>query len=262
MTNSVTPTKQVNPASGDLPPVTPLASKLATPVPLSVVLGLIAAGWLGIFYANRWYFGAPVFFLWAGWLSVVLMVRYLWTAAVSAALDTDDGTSTEDFWKPIGRRDELELEKRSLLKAIKEIEFDHQMGKMSNDDANQLTSLYRRRAIEVIKALEESQHSGQELSIADRIEQEVKARLAVSGAENKATMTAARKKDSKASAGDRASVPDKAEEEAGDSASVPDKAEEKTADSASARDRVEATAEDAAGAADEKADKAASEVDA
>lgn len=134
---------------------------------------MILVGWVMILMLNRWYFTTPVLFLFAAWLGLVLTAWYLSQAGWTAA-EEDEG---DDFWKPIGRRAELEREKRALLKAIKEIEFDHQMGKMSDEDAEELTRFYRGRAIEVIKALETG---GEEAdSVAGEIDRDLKARLAV-----------------------------------------------------------------------------------
>lgn len=49
---------------------------------------------------------------------------------------------------------ELRDEKRRLLRAIKELEFDHGMGKLSTGDFEAVISTYRLRAIEVMRALE------------------------------------------------------------------------------------------------------------
>lgn len=49
---------------------------------------------------------------------------------------------------------ELRDEKRRLLRAIKELEFDHGMGKLSQGDFEAVIATYRLRAIEVMRALE------------------------------------------------------------------------------------------------------------
>lgn len=49
---------------------------------------------------------------------------------------------------------ELRDEKRRLLRAIKELEFDHGMGKLSQQDFESVIGTYRLRAIEVMRALE------------------------------------------------------------------------------------------------------------
>lgn len=48
---------------------------------------------------------------------------------------------------------ELRDEKRRLLRAIKELEFDHGMGKLSQADFDAVIAIYRLRAIEVMRAL-------------------------------------------------------------------------------------------------------------
>jgi hypothetical protein len=53
------------------------------------------------------------------------------------------------------RRKELEREKAALLKALKELEFDHQMGKVSDRDFGDIGQQYRARAIRVMRQLDE-----------------------------------------------------------------------------------------------------------
>ncbi|MEM9493350.1 MAG: hypothetical protein AAGC55_29650, partial [Myxococcota bacterium] len=225
MTNSA---KQTNDdESGELPQATALAgdgsaalvddAEHQLPVVRLTMLAMVVLGCLVILYVNRWNFGPPVVFLWIGWLSVILVGRYLWVAGMSAAMDSNDGISDEDFWRPVGRRDELMVEKRILLKALKEIEFDHQTGKMSDEDAEQMTKLYRARAIAVIKALDSEESTEGKDSIDDRIEREVKARITVAKASDKgkAQSKRAKKNANKAKANKaKAKVKDDAETEA------------------------------------------------
>jgi hypothetical protein len=53
------------------------------------------------------------------------------------------------------RRKQLEREKQALLKALKELEFDHQMGKVSDKDFAEIGQQYRARAIRVMRQLDE-----------------------------------------------------------------------------------------------------------
>jgi hypothetical protein len=172
MTSSATPTdeKPEPRDEGDQP-------RKASWIGWLAVALLLAVGWILILRVNRWHIGPPVVFLSLGWLAVLLTARYLLTAGWLAA--NDDPDELGEFWQPVGAREELEREKRSLLKAIKEIEFDHEMGKMSDADAEELIHFYRTRAIEVIKALDVA---GPEagMTVQQRIDREVRARLAVS----------------------------------------------------------------------------------
>ena len=54
------------------------------------------------------------------------------------------------------RRKELEREKQALLKALKELDFDHQMGKVSDKDFADISATYRARAIRVMRQLDEA----------------------------------------------------------------------------------------------------------
>ena len=63
------------------------------------------------------------------------------------------------------RRKELEREKQSLLKALKELDFDHQMGKVSDKDFADISATYRARAIRVMRQLDEA---GRDYEATDR----------------------------------------------------------------------------------------------
>ncbi len=80
------------------------------------------------------------------------------------------------FFVPRVDQNSSKVRKKSLLKAIKEIEFDREMRKMSDKDADELTRHYRMRAIEVIKRLETQ---GDASSVDAEIDREVRARLKV-----------------------------------------------------------------------------------
>ncbi len=55
------------------------------------------------------------------------------------------------------RRKELEREKQALLKALKELEFDHEMRKVSDADFTEISGAYRARAIRVMRLLDDRQ---------------------------------------------------------------------------------------------------------
>ena len=134
------------------------------------VLGTLIIAW-----GHRWHMSPGLFFLSMGWLAVILSIYSLWFTGTATAHDEADDA---EWFAPIGHAAELEREKQSLLKAIKEIEFDHQLGKVSAEDAALLTKVYRARAIEVIKALDAASGGAAE-SIRAQIQREVAARVAV-----------------------------------------------------------------------------------
>jgi hypothetical protein len=72
------------------------------------------------------------------------------------------------------RRKELEREKQSLLKALKELEFDHEMGKISDADYREIGATYRARATRVMRALDRD--AGQ-IDYRELVERDVKLKV-------------------------------------------------------------------------------------
>ena len=133
-------------------------------------------GWIFILWQNKFHVDVPVVVVCLGYLAVVLTITNLWRVGAAAVAPED---ATDEAWsRPLGERGELEKEKKTLLKAIKEAEFDQAMGKLSKVDAEELIRMYRARAIEVIKELERIDAGGPETP-RQKIEREVAARLAV-----------------------------------------------------------------------------------
>jgi hypothetical protein len=71
-----------------------------------------------------------------------------------------------------GRARELEREKQAVLKAIKEIELDHQMRKIADGDYRELIERYRGRAMRLLSEIEAGDN------FRELIERELKDRLA------------------------------------------------------------------------------------
>ena len=160
---------------------------------------LVVAGWILVLAINRWHLGAPQVFLCLGWLSIVAAGRLLWMSAVRAGNELE-GMPEEAEPMDGTRAGDMEREKRALLKAIKEVEFDRELGKMSDADADEIVRVYRARAIEILKLLDGSEVSSAldpNEPIDQVIEREVRARLALAGvkARVKAPPPAAGKKE-------------------------------------------------------------------
>lgn len=144
-----------------------------------VVLGFagiaLVSGWVFILWHHRFRLAPSAVMLMLGWLAVLAAAYFLWRTADNADLDDQ-----EDWWRPTGKLEELEREKRSLLRAIKETELDRDTGKLSKADADDLIKRYRAQAIEVIKAIEAAGSSGaDEGDVRARIEREVRARVEI-----------------------------------------------------------------------------------
>ncbi|MBI4511392.1 MAG: hypothetical protein HY698_17295 [Deltaproteobacteria bacterium] len=117
-------------------------------------------------------------FLVLGWACILVCGFLLWRAAqvlVSSGQESTLPQSREAI--DDRRREELEREKKLLLKAIKEIEFDHDMGKVSDEDAHASTARYRARAVQILKMLEEEPNDYQAV-----VEKELAKRMAKSRA--------------------------------------------------------------------------------
>ena len=109
-------------------------------------------------------------FLALGWASLVAFyyfavqaARALFHGADVLALGSESEQATAD----------LEREKKALLKAIKEVEFDQATGKIDDADAEAQIALYRGRAIEIMSALETEAPK----KYVDVVEAELKKRL-------------------------------------------------------------------------------------
>lgn len=142
--------------------------------PVLTLVSLLV-GWVFILHINRWHFTTPVLMLWFGWAGILATIRFMWAAGVAMATDVDAIADRIDL--SASRLRELEGEKKVLVRAIKEIEFDRDLGKMSAEDAKEIMRFYRARAIDVIKEIDGQQES--ELTIAERVERDLAARLAV-----------------------------------------------------------------------------------
>jgi len=137
-------------------------------------LGVLVIGWLFILIQNSFHVTAPVIYIALAYFAGVASIYALFRTGASAVEDVSEADDPDSWGLPQSARDELEREKRTLLKAIKEAEFDHQMGKLTKRDLDEMVRTYRLRAIEVIKLLE-----GTGGTTREQIQREVKARLEV-----------------------------------------------------------------------------------
>jgi hypothetical protein len=148
------------------------------------MLAVLLIGWAFILVYNNLHLRAPVVFMMLAYLAIVAAIYNLFRVGATAVEENDEDDGAAAWGLPLGARGELEREKRTLLKAIKEAEFDHQMGKLSKKDVDDMVRTYRARAIEVIKLLEDpgTKKGG---TVREQIEREVRARIEVEGARKK-----------------------------------------------------------------------------
>ncbi|MGN6107504.1 MAG: hypothetical protein ACTHU0_20510 [Kofleriaceae bacterium] len=157
---------------------TPTSSAAPSRWPWLVAAGvLLVVGWLFILWNNSFHPTAPVVFVCLGYFAGISAIYTLFRTGAAAVSEVEEDDA-EAWGRPEGARAELQREKRALLKAIKEAEFDRDMGKLSERDASQMIATYRARAIEVIKEIDRLDGAGG-ASVQDEIEREVRARLAM-----------------------------------------------------------------------------------
>ena len=187
----------------------------------------LVVGWMFIAWQNSFHIGPPTVFVCLAYLALVGTIYNLFrTGAVVAAPAGTDDVDDSTWGKPVGALGELEREKKTLLKAIKEAEFDHEMGKLSQVDADQMIAQYRARAIEVIKEIERLEGLGGTETVRDQIEREVRARLAVLVPKQKGKAKATKAKTAKQEpAADKPAEPAKPADEASDDSNQPGGAE-------------------------------------
>jgi hypothetical protein len=188
MTSSVTSTEKglarrgpnEPPAPGKGPSEGPLERKhglspaLTRKLAVAAFVWLPAIGLVAALYGGHLTVGA--LFLALGWVSFAAAAWQIGRAALAFDVGEVDphayeGTIDEE------RRAELLREKKVLLKAIKEIEFDHEMGKMDDQDAAHVTRTYRVRALEIMRLLDENKS----VDYGAIVEKELAKRLAKAG---------------------------------------------------------------------------------
>lgn len=86
--------------------------------------------------------------------AMVFALRSLYRMALALARPPVEAVLDElDVAAYAGRR-ELREERRRLLRAINELQFDYEMGKLSDDDYRKVRQGYELQAVEVIRALD------------------------------------------------------------------------------------------------------------
>jgi hypothetical protein len=126
-------------------------------------------------------FSPPLVMMGLGGLTLVLAAYALWR--VLDPLTRDDVRAVSEKRAPLRIR-ELEREKQTVLKAIKEIELDYQMKKIAEPDYREMVERYRSRALRIMGDLA----AGDDYRAL--IERELKGRLAVMRATASDTTTA------------------------------------------------------------------------
>src|SRR5262249_27380382 len=142
-----------------------------TPLALAVAVAVYLFGLM----EPRATLTAGTLFLIAGAAAFGGVALQLWKS-IGAVIGDPDSDEAREI-RSTRRRRELEREKAAILKAIKELEFDHNMDKISDADYHEAHQTYRQRAVRIMVQLEAGAAGYREI-----IEREVNERLARKGA--------------------------------------------------------------------------------
>jgi hypothetical protein len=148
------------------------AARRRVPGWLVVLASMALAGGYGVLF-EKMPFGPPLVMLGLGGMTLALCGMALWR--VIDPLTRPEGAAARHVRAPQRLR-ELEREKQLVLKAIKEVELDHQMRKIADVDYREMIERYRTRAMRLISEIEVGDN------FRELIERELKDRLAVRAA--------------------------------------------------------------------------------
>ena len=122
----------------------------------------------------------PGLFL-AGSVGTLGVVAYLLVRTAQALVETGVAAQAREEKAATGRRrKELEREYNALKRAIKELELDYSMGKISEQDYTEIRTRYRERAVRVLRQLDQGE------SYRAQIERDLQARRQAKGLPKKA----------------------------------------------------------------------------
>jgi hypothetical protein len=145
----------------------PLRRRRRVPGWTVALVGMAAAVGFGV-GVEKLPFGPPMVMVALGGMTLALCGLALWR--VIDPLTRDEANAGREARGP-GRARELEREKQAVLKAIKEIELDHQMRKIADVDYREMIERYRTRAMRLISEIEAGDN------FRELIERELKDRL-------------------------------------------------------------------------------------
>lgn len=135
------------------PPADAERSALLGPEVLSLLRKVVLALWLLGAVAAGTVSGAPLFFLVLAAGVLTLIVTVLWSSVQSLT-----GGSSLGFEEALGMGapSKAEEEKRAVLRALKDLEYERGVGKISPEDYAELSAKYRAEAKRLMQTLDEA----------------------------------------------------------------------------------------------------------
>jgi hypothetical protein len=190
--------------------------KLSAPSPglLRVALPAIA---IFVTLGSGALLGVEIGILVAAACALVLVITFTWVSVVSLS---GDSPLTLDEALTLGQPSVEEEQKRAVLRALKDLEYERSVGKISDQDYRELSARYREEAKRLIERVDESLTPARE-----RAEQLLAERVANDEVERKAKRE---REENKANAATAAKEPDGADHD--DGAPVSSGSSRKTSD--------------------------------
>lgn len=157
------------------PPAEAESKELLSPELVSLLRKVLPAAWLLAAVAAGTLSGAPLFFLVLAAGVLTLIVVMLWSSVQSltggAALGFEEALG-------MGAPSRAEEEKRAVLRALKDLEYERGVGKISPEDYAELSAKYRAEAKRLMQTLDDALGPARA-----EVEKDIAARLARAGVE-------------------------------------------------------------------------------
>jgi len=95
----------------------------------------------------------PAFFMWLAAIALLLAISFVWLSL--RALLSGDGARWVEQSKAAQRRSEWLIEKEAVLRSLKDLEFERDVGKLSPEDYERSHAQFRARAKQIMRQLDD-----------------------------------------------------------------------------------------------------------
>jgi hypothetical protein len=149
--------------------------ELLTPQLLATLRKVVAALWLAAVFVAGFMSGVELAFLVAAAGVLTGVITLMWSSVQSLTGGTSLGFEEA---LGMGAPSKVEEQKRAVLRALKDLDFERGVGKISPEDYAELSAKYRAEAKRLMQTLDQALEPARE-----RVEQQLKQRLERAGIE-------------------------------------------------------------------------------
>lgn len=154
-------------------PTASRAREVVSPALVAALRKVVPALWLAAVFAAGFVSGVELAFLVAAAGVLALVIALMWSSVQSLTGGTSLGFEEA---LGMGAPSKVEEQKRSVLRALKDLEFERGVGKISPEDYAELSAKYRGEAKRLMQTLDLALSPARE-----RVEQQLKQRLELVG---------------------------------------------------------------------------------